>query len=99
MMGKINNKSGVEIIPLNEVNYRNNRTSVGANSVDQRLKMDRLPYMSDPTIVPRVQKVMLFAVVIVWSTHLQQSSVLRLHCSCQNCHLSRNLSNQDKTVK
>ena len=55
-MGKINNKSGVEIIPLNEVNYRNNRTNAANTSV-QRTKMDRLPYMSDPTIVPRVQKV------------------------------------------
>ncbi|KAJ3660400.1 hypothetical protein Zmor_004850 [Zophobas morio] len=54
-MGKINNKSGVEIIPLNEVNYRNNRTNAANTSV-QRTKMDRLPYMSDPTIVPRVQK-------------------------------------------
>lgn len=45
-MGKINNGTGVEIIPINE-------NSPG-ESHEKRLKM---PYMSDPSIVPRVQKV------------------------------------------
>ncbi|KAF7270628.1 hypothetical protein GWI33_016424 [Rhynchophorus ferrugineus] len=44
-MGKVNNSTGVEIIPINEKSP--------AESHEKRLKM---PYMSDPSIVPRVQK-------------------------------------------
>ncbi|XP_060534583.1 nuclear valosin-containing protein-like [Cylas formicarius] len=43
-MGKINNKSGLEIIPLNDKN-KNDPEKTG-----------RMPYISDPSIVPRVQK-------------------------------------------
>lgn len=50
-MGKIHRRDELEIIPLTESTQ--NRRSIQR----KRLKMQRTPYMSDPSILPRVQKV------------------------------------------
>ncbi|XP_019877000.2 nuclear valosin-containing protein-like isoform X2 [Aethina tumida] len=49
-MGKIHRRDELEIIPLTE--SIQNRRSIQR----KRLKMQRTPYMSDPSILPRVQK-------------------------------------------
>lgn len=48
MMGKFSNNRNIEIIPLDTSN-----TLVRSKP----LNMQRMPYLSDPSIVPRVQKV------------------------------------------
>ncbi|CAH0546525.1 unnamed protein product [Brassicogethes aeneus] len=53
-MGRITNNSEVEIIPLGDLNSVNKRSIT--RPLHKRSKMQRQPYMSDPTIVPRVQK-------------------------------------------
>lgn len=45
MMGKLSGTTGIEVIPLD------------TNDPLQRQKMQGIPYLADPTIVPRVQKV------------------------------------------
>lgn len=50
-MGKINNKSGVEIIPIGQGSSGNNKSQTLEN-----YKMQRQPYLADPSLVPRVQK-------------------------------------------
>lgn len=62
-MGKINGSSpAIEIIPLDDSKSANQREGFAARSqtslhLNPRIKMHKLPYMSDPTLVPRVQKV------------------------------------------
>lgn len=59
-MGKINCNSAIEIIPLDESSSHNQRGFIRSQSLlhsGQHSKMHKMPYISDPTIVPRVQKV------------------------------------------
>lgn len=63
-MGKINCNSGIEIIPLDEsTSQHNQRDFISFHSSlpsGQRTEMHKMPYISDPTIVPRVQKVIVY---------------------------------------
>lgn len=54
-MGKIKiRQSALEIIPLYKANIARKLTNLPSLNYNN---MDRMPYLSDPTIVPRVQKV------------------------------------------
>lgn len=56
-MGKIDSNASIEIIPLEDSNSPVNQRKLQARSQQGWKKMPKLPYISDPTIVPRVQKV------------------------------------------
>lgn len=65
-MGKINSNSGIEIIPLDDSSSSSHnqrgftRSQTLLQSVQQHTVMHKMPYISDPTIVPRVQKVIYY---------------------------------------
>lgn len=54
-MGKVNNNSGIEVIPLDNTKSSNTLPRLVAHK--KVSKMYHVPYLSDPSIVPRVQKV------------------------------------------
>lgn len=56
-MGKINTYKGIEVIPLDTNSNLSQLASRSKRGFLESLKMHRFPYLSDPTLVPRVQKV------------------------------------------